>query len=66
MQTAKALRESAHTFLIHIFGCGLDDDRYTVADVLVRSTVGVALGEARGDGGRWCHLQEPQRAALPQ
>lgn len=32
MQTARALRESAHTnsYLVHTFGRGLDDDRYTV------------------------------------
>ena len=30
MQTVKALRGNARTFLTHMFGRGLDDDRYRV------------------------------------
>ena len=30
MQTVKALRAGAQTFLTHVFGRGLDDERYTV------------------------------------
>ena len=30
MQTVKALRGNARTFLTHMFGLGLDDDRYVI------------------------------------
>ena len=30
MQMATTLRRSTHTFLTHLFGPGLDDDRYLV------------------------------------
>ena len=30
MQMATTLRRSTHTFLTHLFGRGLDDDRYVI------------------------------------
>ena len=48
MQTVKALRGNARTFLTHIFGRGLDDDRY-----VVERFQSMADGEIRPRRGDW-------------
>ena len=56
MQMATTLRRSTHTFLTHLFGPGLDDDRYVIerfrskADGEIRP--GAAMGRRRRAGAR--------------
>ena len=59
MQMATTLRRSTHTFLTHLFGPGLDDDRYLVerfqsmADGEIRRRRGNgASKKGRGKGSR--------------
>ena len=56
MQMATTLRRSTHTFLTHLFGPGLDDDRYVIerfqskADGEIRPRG--AMGRRRRAGAR--------------
>ncbi len=48
MQTVKALRGNARTFLTHMFGRGLDDDRYVIERF--QSMVDGEIRRRRGNG----------------
>ena len=56
MQMATTLRRSTHTFLTHLFGPGLDDDRYVLSGssrkLTARSAPGAATGRRRRAGAR--------------
>ena len=54
MQMATTLRRSTHTFLTHLYGPGLDDDRYVIerfqSKADARSSPGTAKGTRRRAG----------------